>query len=215
MYTKYFKRIIDCILSCCAIILLSPLFLTLTIVGAIKMKGNPFFIQMRTGRNQKIFRLIKFRSMTNERDDSGNLLPDEKRICSYGSFLRQTSLDELPELMNICKGDMAIVGPRPLLVKYLPFYTDEERKRHDVRPGLTGYAQIHGRNTAVWEKRLQYDIWYVDHLTLRMDLKVIIDTFKAVVSHEGIALNALEDFDVYRKKQYAANPHPEARSNRQ
>lgn len=199
IYAKYIKRFLDAFLSTGAIIVLSPLLLILTIVGAIKMKGNPFFTQERPGWHEKIFKLIKFRTMSNEKDKDGNLLPDEVRLNSYGKFLRSTSLDELPELFNICKGDMSIIGPRPLLVKYLPYYTDRERLRHSVRPGLTGYAQAHGRNEISWEKKFELDVWYVEHLSFLTDVKVIIDTIKVVLSHDGVSLNALEDFDEYRK----------------
>ena len=200
MYAKYIKRMLDFLLSFLSIIILSPLLIILTIVGTVKMKGNPFFTQERPGWHEKIFKLIKFRTMSNERDKDGNLLPDEVRLNSYGKFLRSTSLDELPELLNICKGDMSIIGPRPLLVKYLPYYTERERTRHNVRPGLTGYAQAHGRNEISWEKKFELDIWYVEHLTLLTDVRVIIDTIKVVLSHDGISLNALEDFDEYRKR---------------
>ncbi|MBQ8208434.1 MAG: sugar transferase [Clostridia bacterium] len=205
MYAKFFKRLIDFTLSLCALIVLSPILLILIIIGAVAMKGNPFFTQKRPGKNEKIFRLIKFRTMTNAKDKNGNLLPDEDRVCAYGNFLRKTSLDELPELLNILVGDMSIIGPRPLLVKYLPYYTDEERKRHSISPGLTGYAQAHGRNAITWEKKFELDVWYVEHLTFATDIKVIIDTIKVVLSHDGVALNALEDFDEYRKKQQLQN----------
>ena len=198
-YKQFFKRFYDVVLSGIAIIVLSPVLLILTILGAIKMKGNPFFTQKRPGKNEKIFKLIKFRSMTCEKDENGELLPDKKRLTKYGKILRSTSLDELPELFNIIKGDMSIVGPRPLLVKYLPYYTDSERRRHSVRPGLTGYAQANGRNEISWEKRFELDIWYVDHCLLFTDIRVIIDTIKVFFSHAGISLNALEDFDEYRK----------------
>lgn len=207
MYAKCFKRVIDFLLSLMAICVLSPVLLILIIVTAIAMKGNPFFTQLRPGRidkktgKEKIFRMIKFRTMTNEKDENGNLLPDEVRLNKFGKILRSTSLDELPELFNILKGDMAIVGPRPLLVKYLPYYSEEERKRHHVRPGLTGYAQAHGRNAITWEKKFELDVWYVEHLTFITDIKVLIDTVKVVLSHDGVALNALEDFDEYRKNQ--------------
>ena len=198
MYAKCFKRLIDFVLSFCAMIVLSPILLILTVTGAVAMGGNPFFTQQRPGKDEKIFRLIKFRTMNNKKDKDGNLLPDEKRLTGYGKWLRSTSLDELPELFNIVKGDMAIVGPRPLLVKYLPYYNEIERKRHFVRPGLTGYAQAHGRNAVSWEKKFEMDVWYVEHLTFITDIKVILATVKAVCSHENVVLNALEDFDEYR-----------------
>ena len=205
MYAKYVKRIMDFILSLCAIIVLSPLLLLLTIIGVIKMKGNPFFTQERPGWHEKVFKLIKFRTMTNEKDKDGNLLPDEVRLNEYGKFLRATSLDELPELFNICKGDMSIIGPRPLLVKYLPYYTTRERCRHSVRPGLTGYAQANGRNEISWESKFEMDIWYVEHLTFFTDVKVLFDTVKIVISQKGVSLNALEDFDEYRKHTTNSN----------
>ncbi len=187
MYSKYFKRILDFFLSLFAIIALSPLLLLLTIVGAIKMKGNPFFTQLRPGKDEKIFRLIKFRTMTCETDADGNPLPDEQRLVPYGKFLRSTSLDELPELFNILKGDMAIVGPRPLLVKYLPLYNEEQPHRHDVRPGLTGYAQVHGRNSTTWEERFVHDIYYIRHLSFAMDMSIILKTALKVIRREGIS----------------------------
>lgn len=169
------------------------------------MKGNPFFSQERPGWHEKIFKLYKFRTMTNERGADGDLLPDEVRLNSYGKFLRSTSFDELPELFNILAGHMSIIGPRPLLVKYLPYYTERERLRHSVRPGLTGYAQAHGRNEILWEKKFELDVWYVEHLTFLMDVKVIVDTIKVVLSHDGVSLNALEDFNEYRKHTTNAN----------
>ena len=187
MYAKYFKRVIDFTLSLIGLVILSPIFLILIVLGAICMKGNPFFTQQRPGKNEKIFRLIKFRTMDNRKDKSGNLLPDEVRLNKYGRFLRSTSLDELPELLNILKGDMAIVGPRPLLVRYLKRYNAEQRHRHDVRPGLTGYAQAHGMNAVSWEDKFAMDVWYTKHITFKGDMKIILDTVKTVLSHEGIS----------------------------
>ena len=186
-YAKHIKRPLDFLLALCAIIVLSPLLLLLTLLGAILMKGNPFFTQLRPGKDEKIFRLIKFRTMTCETDADGKPLPDEQRLVPYGKFLRSTSLDELPELFNILKGDMAIVGPRPLLVKYLSLYNEEQRHRHDVRPGLTGYAQSHGRNAILWEKRFEMDVWYTRHITFRVDLSIFLRTILLVLRHEGIA----------------------------
>ena len=207
MYAKYVKRPLDFVLSLTALIVLSPLLLVLTVVGAIAMKGNPFFVQKRPGRiskktgQEKIFSLIKFRTMSNAKDADGNLLPDKDRLNRYGRFLRSTSLDELPELVNIVKGDMAIVGPRPLMKRYLPYYSKEERRRHIVRPGLTGYAQVHGRNAVSWEQRFEMDCYYVDNLSLIMDIRIILFTIKAVLSHDGIEMNDLEALDIYKKKQ--------------
>lgn len=191
LYKQFFKRFYDIVLSGLAIIVLSPILLVLIICGRIGMKGNPFFTQLRPGRKdkngqEKIFKLIKFRTMTNEKDEEGNLLPDEKRLNRYGKILRATSLDEIPELLNILKGDMSIVGPRPLLVKYLPLYNEEQKHRHDVRPGLTGYAQAHGRNAVTWEEKFKMDVWYTQHISLFGDLKIIIDTVFAVLKRDGI-----------------------------
>ena len=186
MYRNFFKRLFDFILSLMALIILAPVFLVLIILGWINMKGNPFFTQERPGKNEKIFKLIKFRSMSEEKDKDGNYLPDDVRLNSYGKKLRSTSLDELPELINILIGDMAIVGPRPLLVQYLPLYNEEQRHRHDVRPGLTGLAQVNGRNSISWKEKFEYDIKYVKNITLLGDIKIILKTVKNVLSHEGI-----------------------------
>jgi len=187
MYRRLFKRFFDIVLSLLALIVLSPVLLVLIVLGAIKMKGNPFFTQLRPGRNEKIFKLIKFRSMTCEKDAQGNLLPDDQRLTRYGRILRSTSLDELPELLNILKGDMSIIGPRPLLVQYLPRYNERQRHRHDVRPGLTGYAQAHGRNALSWEDRFEMDVWYVENLSLKTDIQVFFNTVKVVLRREGIS----------------------------
>ena len=198
MYSKCFKRVLDFLLSFCAIIVLLPLFLILIIVGAIKMKGNPFFTQLRPGKDEKIFRLVKFRTMTCETDADGNLLPDEQRLVPYGKFLRSTSLDELPELFNILKGDMAIVGPRPLLVKYLPLYNEEQHHRHDVRPGLTGYAQAYGRNTLTWEERFRHDVHYVRNISFALDCKIIVHTFIIVLMRQGISSATSETMEEFK-----------------
>lgn len=187
MYAKFLKRVADFLLSLMAILVLSPILLILTVLGAIKMKGNPFFTQLRPGKNEKIFKLIKFRSMTCEKDADGNLLPDEQRLTKYGKLLRSTSLDELPELINILLGHMSIVGPRPLLVQYLPLYNEEQRRRHEVRPGMTGYAQVHGRNAISWEDKFRMDVEYVDNVTMMGDIKIILATVKAVVKRDGIS----------------------------
>lgn len=198
LYKQFFKRFYDILLSGIAILVLSPIFLILIVLGAIKMKGNPFFTQQRPGKNGKIFRLIKFRTMTNQKDKEGNLLPDEVRLTRYGKILRSTSLDELPELFNIFIGNMSIIGPRPLLVKYLPYYTEEENRRHDVRPGLTGLSQVNGRNTLTWEKRFEIDVYYTRNLSLLMDVKIILKTVLSVLHRSNIVLNELPDFDKYR-----------------
>jgi lipopolysaccharide/colanic/teichoic acid biosynthesis glycosyltransferase len=186
-----------------ALIVLSPILLILTIVGTIAMRGNPFFTQLRPGRinkktgKEKIFRLVKFRTMSNKKDKYGNLLPDEVRLNKYGKFLRSTSLDELPELINILKGDMSIVGPRPLLVQYLPLYSEEQRCRHDVRPGLTGYAQVNGRNSILWETKFKYDVDYVKNITFIGDLKIICKTILKVFTHEGISSETCETMEIF------------------
>lgn len=193
MYERFFKRVFDFCLSLVALIVLSPLMLVLTACGAVAMRGNPFFAQPRPGKidaqsgKERIFKLIKFRTMSNARDKDGNLLPDADRLNCYGKFLRATSLDELPELWNIVKGDMSIVGPRPLLTEYLDRYSCEQRRRHEVRPGLTGYAQVHGRNSLTWEEKFRHDIYYVDHISLGEDVKIIFQTVFAVLKKDGIS----------------------------
>ncbi len=187
MYARYIKRFLDLIFSISAIIVLSPLLLILCIVGSVKMGGNPFFVQERPGWHEKIFTLIKFRTMDNRKDSDGDLLPDAVRLNPYGRFLRSTSLDELPELFNILKGDMSIIGPRPLLVRYLPRYSEEQRHRHDVRPGLTGYAQAHGRNAVSWEEKFEMDVWYTKHVTFKTDVGIFFATIKSVLKREGIS----------------------------
>ena len=187
MYAKYIKRILDFVLSLMALIVLSPLLAILIILGAVFMRGNPFFTQARPGKNEKIFKLIKFRTMDNRKDKDGKLLPDDVRLNKYGRILRSASLDELPELINILIGNMSIVGPRPLLVKYLPRYNEEQRHRHDVRPGLTGYAQAHGRNAVTWEEKFKMDVWYTRNISFITDVKVIIDTVKVVLKRDGIS----------------------------
>ena len=204
MYRKYVKRLLDIIISLCGIILLSPVYLILFILVRVKLGSPALFTQDRPGKGEKIFKLYKFRSMTDARDEKGELLPDEVRLTRFGKLLRSTSLDELPELFNILKGDMSLIGPRPLLVRYLPWYTQEERRRHDVRPGLTGLAQVNGRNALGWEDRFRYDLMYVDHLTLWMDIKIIGMTVGKVLKRSGTLSGAeqtVADFDVYRKEQ--------------
>lgn len=187
LYKQFFKRFWDIVMSLTAILVLSPLLLILTILGTIVMKGNPFFTQKRPGKNEKIFKLIKFRSMSNKKDKEGNLLPDEQRLGKYGKILRTTSLDELPELFNILFGSMSLIGPRPLLVEYLPRYNAEQKHRHDVRPGLTGYAQCHGRNAISWKEKFELDVWYTEHISLFTDIRIIFDTIVSVFKHEGIS----------------------------
>ena len=186
-YEFFIKRFFDFFLSLTALLVLSPVLLVLIILGAIKMKGNPFFTQARPGKGEKIFKLIKFRTMTCEKDENGELLPDELRLTKYGKFLRSTSLDELPELLNILVDHMSIVGPRPLLVRYLPRYNNQQKRRHLVRPGLTGWAQVNGRNAISWEDKFELDVWYVDHISIGLDIKTIFMTVKNVLKREGIS----------------------------
>lgn len=187
MIYKYIKRILDIISSLLAIIVLSPLLGVLTVIGAFEMKGNPFFTQERPGKDEKIFKLVKFRTMTNAKDKDGNLLSDAERLTKYGKFLRNTSLDELPELFNILKGDMSVIGPRPLLVKYLPRYNQYQHRRHEVRPGLSGWAQVNGRNAISWEDKFNYDVEYVDNYSIVMDVKILFMTILNVLKREGIS----------------------------
>lgn len=204
IYARYVKRVLDIVLSGAALLLLSPVILLLFVLVKIKLGSPVLFRQKRPGIHENIFEMYKFRTMTDARDADGKLLPDDQRRTAFGQMLRRTSLDELPELFNILKGDMSLIGPRPLLIKYLPYYTAEEKIRHQVRPGLTGYAQVHGRNACVWEKRFQYDREYVEHLTFGMDCRILWRTVQKVLKGSDIvAPGVLEDFDEYRKKQNA------------
>lgn len=219
LYRPFFKRFYDIFLSGLALLVLSPILLILTVLGAIKMKGNPFFTQLRPGKNEKIFRLIKFRTMTCEKDENGELLPDEKRLTKYGEILRSTSLDELPELINIFIGDMSIVGPRPQLVRDMVFMDKTQRQRHSVRPGLTGLAQVNGRNNMTWEQKFEYDLKYLEKITLWKDIAIIFQTVFKVLKRSDIARDGtVSDIDfgdwllqnqaiseeIYREKQLEA-----------
>lgn len=202
IYEKYIKRGMDFILSLGALIILSPVILMLAIVGAIAMGGNPFFMQKRPGKDEKIFRLLKFRTMTNKKGKDGKLLPDDQRMTAYGKFLRSTSLDELPQLLNIIKGDMAIVGPRALLIEYLPYYSEKERLRHTVRPGLTNLVSVKGRNSVSVADKFKYDIYYVNHLSFKLDLYILINTVLVVLKHEGVGLEASGKYiDYFNEKK--------------
>ena len=198
MYRKYIKRLLDFILSLFAIIILSPVLLIVALLVRIKLGSPVIFKQKRPGLNEKIFTLYKFRTMTDAKDERGNLLPDEIRLTKFGKLLRSTSLDELPELFNILKGDMAIVGPRPLLVRYLPLYNEHQKHRHDVRPGFTGYAQCNGRNAISWEEKFDLDVYYTKNLTLFMDIKIIIKTIKVVLFREGISSETSVTMEEFR-----------------
>lgn len=188
MYKRYLKRILDFLISLTALMIIWPILLLVTILLTICNKGaGAFFFQERPGLNGKIFKIIKFKTMTDERDVEGNLLPDEKRLTKVGKFVRSTSIDELPQLWNVLVGDMALIGPRPLLVQYLPLYSPEQMRRHEVRPGITGWAQCHGRNAITWTKKFEYDVWYVDHCSFMTDIKVIWITIKKVLVRDGIS----------------------------
>ena len=193
MYKNFFKRILDFIISLVALICLSPILLVVTIWLHFANKGaGAFFLQERPGKDAKIFKIIKFKTMTDERDDDGNLLPDAQRLTKVGRIVRSTSIDELPQLINVLKGDMALIGPRPLLVQYLPLYSKEQTRRHEVRPGITGWAQCHGRNAISWTEKFKLDVWYVDNVSFKTDINIIFTTIKKVlrradISQEGVA----------------------------
>lgn len=198
MYKKYFKRLLDFVIVACILLIIWPILLLIAIWLHFANKGaGAFFLQERPGRNGKTFKVIKFKTMTDERDDMGKLLPDAKRLTKVGRFVRSTSLDELPQLFNVLKGDMALVGPRPLLVQYLPLYSQEQARRHEVRPGITGWAQCHGRNAISWTEKFKLDVWYVDHCTFSTDLKVILLTIKKVLIREGISSNNSETMEAF------------------
>lgn len=200
MYKHFFKRFFDFILSLIALLLIGWFLVIVAIFLHFANKGaGAFFTQERPGKDEKLFKAIKFKTMTDERDENGNLLPDEQRITKIGKFIRSTSIDELPQLINVLKGDMSFIGPRPLLVKYLPYYTEEERIRHTVRPGISGWAQVNGRNTIGWDKKLAYDVEYVKNLSLMMDLKVLFKTIHNVLARTDVVLQAIPDLDEYRK----------------
>ncbi len=201
MYKLFVKRVLDFVLSLIAIIVLSPVYLIVAILVRTKLGSPIIFTQERPGKGEKIFKMYKFRSMTDERDKNGKILPDDVRLTKFGKLLRSTSLDELPELFNILKGDMSIVGPRPLMARYLPYYKERERKRHTVRPGLTGYAQVKGRNSLTWDERFEYDVEYVEKVSLILDVCIIFDTVKIVLKREGIGLGDLGNLDDYREVQ--------------
>ena len=207
MYAKYIKRLLDFVLSLIALIILSPVLFIIAILVRIKLGSPVIFKQQRPGKDEKIFTLYKFRTMTDEKDEKGNLLPDDKRLTRFGKILRSTSLDELPELINIIKGDMSIIGPRPLLIAYIPYYTKEEKHRHDVRPGLTGLAQINGRNTTKWDERFQYDLEYVKTISFKNDIKIILKTIKKVIKKEDILVGnekVMENLNIERGKNNAS-----------
>lgn len=187
MYTRFFKRIFDFVIAALVLLVFSPIFLIIWALLSIANNGSAFFYQQRPGKHQKVFKIIKFKSMNDKKDKEGNLLPDFKRMTVIGKFIRNTSLDELPQLLNVLKGDMSLVGPRPLLVSYLPLYSEEQNKRHLVKPGITGWAQVNGRNTISWDKKFEYDVWYVNHISFMLDMKIYFMTFLKVVKRSDIS----------------------------
>lgn len=198
MYRHLFKRLLDFLISACVLLIIWPILLLITIILHFSNHGaSAFFTQARPGKNGKIFRLLKFKSMTDERDADGNLLPDAQRLTKIGKFIRSTSLDELPQLINVLKGDMSLIGPRPLLPEYLPLYSEEQARRHEVRPGITGWAQVHGRNAISWQEKFKLDVWYVDHCSLAVDLKIIWLTIKKVIAREGISSSTSETMEPF------------------
>lgn len=205
LYQKYIKRLLDILLSGGALLVLWPVLAVLAVLVRTKLGSPVIFCQERPGRDEKIFKLYKFRSMTDARDENGELLSDEVRLTKFGRLLRSTSLDELPELWNIFRGDMSLVGPRPLLVKYLPLYNDEQRRRHDVMPGLTGWAQVNGRNAITWEEKFELDVWYVDHIGFALDVKIIWQTVKAVLCRQGISAENSATMEEFRGSEESIN----------
>lgn len=202
MYKHFFKRVIDFTVVLCALLIIWPILLIITVWLHFANKGaGAFFLQERLGKDEKVFKIVKFKTMTDERDVDGNLLPDEARITKIGRFIRSTSIDELPQLWNVLVGDMAIIGPRPLLVRYKSWYTEEEHHRHDVRPGISGYAQSHGRNKISWDEKLAMDVWYVNHVSLKTDLSIFIMTIKSVLLRESVEVVGVEALDVCRMKE--------------
>ena len=186
-YNTFVKRILDFLISLIGFILISPIFLFITIFLAFSNKGKPFFFQARPGKDENIFKVIKFKTMNDRKDNNGNLLSDAERLTSTGKFVRKTSLDEIPQLLNVIIGDMSLIGPRPLLVQYLPLYNNEQKRRHNVRPGITGWAQVNGRNAISWQKKFEYDVWYVENISFMLDVKILLMTFWKVFKSEGIS----------------------------
>ena len=205
MYRCFIKRLLDIICALLAMILFCWLYALIALLVRIKLGSPVLFVQERPGKNGRIFRLYKFRTMTNKKDENGNLLPDDKRFTNFGMLLRYLSLDELPEAFNILKGDMSVVGPRPLLVKYLPLYSERQARRHEVRPGLTGYAQVNGRNSITWEEKFEYDVWYVDNISFMTDVKIVAKTVEAVFRHQGIYGNTPETLEEFKGNTSAEN----------
>ena len=198
LYRNFFKRFFDLVLSLLALIVLIPVFLLVMILLLFANQGKPFFVQRRPGKNARIFYLVKFKTMNDRKDETGKLLPDEKRLTPVGKFIRKTSLDEIPQLINVLRGDMSLVGPRPLLVEYLPLYDDTQKRRHEVRPGITGWAQVNGRNAISWEQKFEYDVWYVDHISLQTDIRILWRTVRKVFKTEGISQQGHATMPVFK-----------------
>lgn len=198
MYKTFFKRAIDFLTAFIALLIISPIFLLLIIFLAIANDGKPFFVQRRPGKKGKIFSIVKFKTMNDRKDADGNLLSDAERLTKIGAFVRKTSLDEIPQLINVVKGDMSLIGPRPLLVQYLPLYNDFQNKRHNIRPGITGWAQVNGRNAISWEKKFEYDVWYVNNISLLLDIKIVLLTIKKVFISEGINADNVATTEPFR-----------------
>ena len=201
MYKIYFKRFLDFFVALIGLLLLSPIFLLATIGLFFANQGKPFFFQTRPGKNEKLFQIIKFKTMNDKKDAAGNLLSDAERLTPIGSFVRKTSLDEIPQLLNVLKGDMSLIGPRPLLIQYLPLYNSIQKKRHDIRPGITGWAQVNGRNAISWEQKFEYDVWYVENCIFLLDVKILLLTVKKVFKSEGISQEGEVTMEVFKGNQ--------------
>lgn len=202
MYQKYFKRLFDFLIALVALLLFSPIFILVTIGLFFANQGKPFFFQTRPGKNEKLFRIVKFKTMNDKKDSEGNLLSDAERLTTIGRFVRKTSLDELPQLLNVLKGDMSLIGPRPLLVQYLPLYNAVQKQRHNVRPGITGWAQVNGRNAISWEQKFAYDVWYVDNCSFLLDIKIVVLTLKKVFVREGISQEGHATMETFKGNSY-------------
>lgn len=198
MYKSFYKRLIDFIASLCGLIILSPIFIIITLALYIANNGKPFFIQERPGKGERIFKIIKFKTMNDKVGADGKLLPDAERLTKTGKFVRKTSLDEIPQLINVLKGDMSLIGPRPLLVRYLPLYSPEQKRRHEVRPGITGWAQVNGRNAISWQQKFEYDVWYVDNISFLLDMKILLKTVQKVFKSEGISSDTSATMEVFK-----------------
>lgn len=198
MYKAFFKRTIDFSGALIGLLFLSPLFIVITIGLYFANQGKPFFFQIRPGKNERLFKIIKFKTMNDKKDKTGILLPDAERLTKIGSFVRKTSLDEIPQLINVFKGDMSLIGPRPLLIQYLPLYNEVQKRRHEVQPGITGWAQINGRNAISWQQKFEYDVWYVDNMSLLLDIKILFLTVKKVFVREGISQDGQATMEVFK-----------------